>query len=277
MSVLTLARGRRLHVSRLIEGLCRSTLPPDELIIVDMGGPPIDVSVASFPVRVLPLTDVHLPLAKARNLAAALARNAVLVFLDVDCIPAAGLLGALRDTLGQHDALVCAEIRYLTKLAVQPYWQEDDLWGNSVTHPVRSFPPSGIRVESNPGLFWSLAFGITAALFARLGGFDERFSGYGAEDTDFGFRAHHAGVDLLFLGGAVAFHQYHDTYDPPLQHFDDIIRNARVFFEKWGVWPMRGWLDEFEQLRLIRRENGIIFKVRSPSRSDIHTAKQRKA
>jgi hypothetical protein len=43
VSVLTLASGRRLHLQRLIEGLCRSEVAPDELIIVDMGGPAIKI------------------------------------------------------------------------------------------------------------------------------------------------------------------------------------------------------------------------------------------
>jgi GT2 family glycosyltransferase len=276
LSVLTLARGRRLHLSRLIEGLNRSTLSPNELIVVDMGGPPIDLSTSSCPIKVMPLKDGDLPLAKARNLAASAACNELLIFLDVDCIPMAGLVGAMRNALEQHDALVCAEIRYLNEAAIQDDWREDVLLWDSAPHPARAFPPAGMRVESNPGLFWSLAFGISAAVFKSIGGFDERFHGYGAEDTDFGFRAHKAGFDLLFLGGAGAFHQYHDTYDPPLQHYDDIIRNAEAFFAKWGVWPMQGWLESFERLQLMRRESGVIIKLRQPHAFEIEAAKQQK-
>ena len=74
---------------------------------------------------------------------------------------------------------------------------------------------------------------------------------YGAEDTDFGFRADAAGIDLRFVGGTGAFHQYHEVYSPPLQHFDDIVRNARLFHAKWRKWPMQGWLEAFSAAKLI--------------------------
>ncbi len=211
VSVLTLAHGRRPHLRRLIEGLCRSEVAPDELIIVDMGGPAIEVPVAPFPIRVLALRNHHLPLAAARNLAASEARHEYLVFLDVDCIPMAALLGSVCSTLEKQNVLLCAEIRYLSETPVHETWVEEALVRDSKTHPARTFPATGTRVECNPGLFWSLAFGVRRALFHNLGGFDERFTGYGGEDTDFGFRAHRAGVELLFLGGTGAFHQYHET------------------------------------------------------------------
>jgi len=71
----------------------------------------------------------------------------------------------------------------------------------------------------------------SAGMFAE--GFDEAFAGYGAEDTDFGFRAREADLPLVYMGGPGASHQFHDTFDPPLHHFQDIIRNARMFREKW--------------------------------------------
>jgi GT2 family glycosyltransferase len=274
ISVLTLCRDRRAHLANLIEGLRRSTVAPDELLIVDMGGPPIQISACAFPVEVLTVNEASLPLAKARNLAAAQARRETLVFLDVDCIPMAGLLAAIQSTREARDAVICAEVRYLNKGAVPSGWTEVDLLRQSVSHPARVFPASGVQVQTNPGLFWSLAFAISQSLFRHLGGFDERFIGYGAEDTDFGFRAKLAGAELLFLGGAGAFHQHHDVFDPPLQHFEDIVRNARIFHQRWKIWPMRNWLDAFERSGLIRFEDGKIVTIRSPRRAEIAAAKQ---
>ncbi len=273
LSVLTLARGRRQHLQRLIEGLCRSETAPDELIIVDMGGPAIECPAASFPIKVLALGDNHLPLAQARNRAASEARHELLIFLDVDCIPMAALLGSMHSALEKHNVLLCAEIHYMNEAAICDEWKEDSLLRDSKTHPVRDFPATGTRVEGNPGLFWSVAFAVRRALFKKLGGFDERFTGYGGEDTDFGFRAHQAGVKLLFLGGTGAFHQYHQTYEPPLQHFYDIVRNAEIFFKIWGVWPMKGWLESFESLGLIRLGDSEIITLRSPNTSEIEKAR----
>jgi GT2 family glycosyltransferase len=277
LSVLTLARGRRPHLQRLIEGLCRSELAPNELIIVDMGGPAIEYPAAPFPIRLLALSDSHLPLAQARNLAASEARHEFLLFLDVDCIPMAGLLGSICCILEKHNGLLCAEIYYLSETAIHEKWEEATLLRDSKTHQARAFPTTGTRVERNPGLFWSLAFAVRRALFQNLGGFDERFTGYGAEDTDFSFRAHQSGVELLFLGGAGAFHQYHETYEPPLQHFEDIVRNAGTFFKIWGFWPMKGWLGSFEQLGLIRLRDNKIITIRSPNASEIEMARSHTA
>jgi N-acetylglucosaminyl-diphospho-decaprenol L-rhamnosyltransferase len=41
-----------------------------------------------------------------------------------------------------------------------------------------------------------------------------------------------------------------------VEHLDDILRNGRLFHERWGEWPMAGWLEEFEQRGLVRRVNG---------------------
>ena len=75
--------------------------------------------------------------------------------------------------------------------------------------------------------------------------------GYGGEDTDLGFTARQKGIDIWSIPGATAYHQHHETHDPPVQHLADIVANARCFRAKWGVWPMRGWLRAFADDGLI--------------------------
>ncbi len=263
-SVLTLVRGRGAHLARLIEGLARSHVLPAELIVADMDHEPIRLPLTPFPASKVRIGGSALALAKARNAAARAARSDILLFLDVDCIPGSNFVGAMAETVGAQDALVCAEARYLPAGAVHEDWQERDLLSAGRPHPVRPFPVQGCRPETNPGLFWSLAFGVRRAAFERLGGFDERFVGYGAEDTDFGFRAAQAGLPLLFLGGAPVFHQNHEIEDPPLRHFNDIVRNARRFRKRWGVWPMEGWLRDFAASGLIRLSSDAIVILKRP-------------
>ena len=86
----------------------------------------------------------------------------------------------------------------------------------------------------------------------RVGGFCERYTGYGGEDTDFGWSARAAGVPLWWVGGAWAYHQHHGPGGPPAQHLHDIVRNAGVFFDRHGTWPMRGWLEQFAEQGLAR-------------------------
>jgi GT2 family glycosyltransferase len=254
ISVLTIVRDREAHLTQLVEGLRRSACRPAELVVVDMSTTPVARTEAPFPIRIDRFPTDGLPLAAARNRAAALASSPHLVFLDVDCIALSACLGTLGDALAAHDALVCADIRYLGEGDALPGWTEAALLARGRSHAVRAFPAAGLRRENDPGLFWSLAFAIRAARFAALGGFDEAFTGYGGEDTDFGYRADRAGTPLLFAGGAIACHQHHESHDPPLAHVADIVRNACVFHDRWGWWPMTGWLDAFAARGLIVRD-----------------------
>ena len=79
--------------------------------------------------------------------------------------------------------------------------------------PPAARPPS-TTLDDRHHLFWSLAFGVTAATWDDLGGFDTGYSGYGAEDTDFAMRARRHGVEMAWFAGGTAFHQWH----PPTRH-----------------------------------------------------------
>jgi GT2 family glycosyltransferase len=274
ISVLTLVKQRHQHLHRLIDGLARSDIQPDELIIVAMDDTPIRISETRFPTRIVPHRSAGLPLAQARNMAAAAARCPLLLFLDVDCIPMRGMIGAMAHHLDRYDGLIGAEVHYLPAGAVVLPWDEARLSDCAVTHPAREFPRHGVSKAPQPGLFWSLAFGVRRNLFSSLGGFDERFTGYGAEDTDLAFRSSRAGVEILFAGGPGVFHQHHANFDPPLQHFDDIIRNAVQFYDIWGVWPMEGWLDRFAGLGLIERTPTSLVLRRPPTTTEIIKAKR---
>lgn len=273
LSVLTLAKGRAGHLANLIEGLRRGERAPDELIVINMGSERTELPSAYFPIRMERIAGEALPLAAARNRAAALARYDRLLFLDVDCIPAAGLVAAMSIALTSQDALICPEVLYLGPDDARGAWREDDLIRCGSPHPARPFPKHGFAVQSNAGLFWSLAFGIRRDRFAILGGFDETFIGYGAEDTDFGFRAAAADLPLLMMAGPGAFHQHHEVSDPPFEHLDDIVRNAETFYAKWRVWPMQGWLDDFEALGLISIQDGAIRQLERSTDIPVQTAR----
>lgn len=252
LSVLTLARGRTAHLVNLVEGLRRSQTPPAELVVIDMNDEPLILAPCPFPTRLVRLSGDRLPLAEARNLAARLSAGEKLLFLDADCIPSRGLVGALDRALDEIDAFICPETLYLGPQDARGRWSEADLDAAGKSHPVRPFPRSGRSIEPNPGLFWSLAFGVRRATFETLGGFDEAFVGYGGEDTDLGFAAQAAGVPIVLTAEARAFHQHHPSSDPPVEHLADIVRNAEIFRRKWGRWPMEGWLAAFERDGLIR-------------------------
>ncbi|MFC7490712.1 MULTISPECIES: glycosyltransferase family 2 protein [unclassified Knoellia] len=255
--VVTIAHGRHHHLREQRRAL--HALSPDTAhVIVAMDDPDID-EVAG---RGSGTTVVHvagdprgLPLAHARNVGVevALAAGAgLVVLLDVDCAPGPQLVPAYeRAAALAPGALLAGPVTYLdegTAIPPDPWLLE----GLRAPHAVRPDPPAGeLERGGDHDLFWSLSCALTPATWRAVGGFHEDYVGYGAEDTDFGWTARSRGVDLVWVGGADAFHQFHPVSHPPVEHVADIVRNATTFHERWGRWPMHGWLDEFARRGLV--------------------------
>lgn len=261
-AVITIVAGRHDHLLAQQRGLLLGTRHPDLYVVVAMGDPlalqltaagPLAGSGCTMLMHNIP-ADGPLPLAAARNVGAvaALAAGAdMLIFLDVDCVPSPSLVAA-------YDKAVRAEARPALHCGVVQYLDEDvdamkihpaELGGRP--HGARPQPMPGISSASDDWqLFWSLSFAVSNLTWQQLGGFCEEYRGYGAEDTDFGYHAFLSGINLRWLGGADAFHQYHDSQNPPVSHLADVIRNATVFHRRWGFWPMQGWLQAFREMGL---------------------------
>ncbi|HXH33485.1 MAG TPA: glycosyltransferase [Plantibacter sp.] len=193
-----------------------------------------------------------LRLAAARNAgaAAALAAGAeLLVFLDADCVPGPSMLSRYREAAARHPAAVlCGPVTYLD--AGVDTTDADTLAARTAPHPARPNPSEGserVATADEYSLFWSLSFALTAETWRHAPRFDEGFEGYGGEDTDFAWSLRVVQVPLAWVGGAHAYHQYHETQSPPWQHLDDILRNGAHFAAKWGQWPMTGWLEAFAE------------------------------
>lgn len=263
VAVVVVVHGRHEHLTRQHAALGRSTRAIDDLVVVSMS----DVTVDRWEPGAAPRPHVvrldadpgALPLARARNVGADVARRLgadLLVFLDVDCLPAPDLLQAYADADAAYpDALLCGPVAYLPPPPPQGYPQEglEDL---APPHPGRPAPlPGEVVVDADRHeLFWSLSFALRTRTWDRIGGFDEAYVGYGGEDTDFGRRAHEAGIPLAWVGGARAFHQHHPVSRPPVEHVGDIVRNAGIFHRRWGTWPMTTWLSELEACGLVHRD-----------------------
>ena len=280
-AVVTLAHGRHTHLANQRRSLAASEVTPDLHVVVAMDDPAIEDVLAAHPVpgsttTVVPCdrVDGNLPLASARNLGAQVATEAgarVLVFLDVDCVAEPGLVGTYATTVGgaSQDSpaddtppaprLWCGVTGRLREVAdaAKDYPVEDPAALRALSDPAAGRPtPAPGEVVEEPELtrFWSLNFAMTARDFTAVGGFDEAYVGYGGEDTDFAQRLGAAGGSMAWLGGATAHHQWHTTHSPPWDHVEDVVRNAGVFAERWGWWPMEGWLAQFAEAGLVRRD-----------------------
>lgn len=259
-AVITIVAGRHSHLQLQLRGLLVGTLQPDRHIVVSMQDPAIRTLLA----RQAPWVDIvettrqadAFPLARARNIGAERAINAgadLLIFLDVDCVPGPLLVSRYvqHATQEERPSLLCGPVSYLPPPPRSGY-RLSSLAEVGHPHPARPVPPeNGALADGDHTLFWSLSFAVRAELWRQIGGFCELYVGYGAEDTDFGQVAASQGIGLTWVGGAWAYHQYHPSPDPPVQHLEDIVRNAAIFQQRWGWRPMTGWLGEFERRGLI--------------------------
>ena len=274
VAVVTLAHGRHAHLRAQLAALAVGTRVPDIWVGAAMDDEHLESVVrhqasSSRPadkieVVHLPRRHGHLPLAAARNAAAAraIALGAdVLVFLDVDCLPSERLVERYAEACQamagtscgpRPPAVVSGAVHYLPPLPPGRGTYDPADLRRSEPHPARPVAPElDIVPEDDLRLFWSLSFGLSSADWDELGGFDETYVGYGGEDTDFAMRLGRNGGRLYWLGGATAYHQYHEVEDPPRRHLADIVRNSNLFHDRWGEFPMGEWLDAFAAEGLI--------------------------
>lgn len=107
-------------------------------------------------------------------------------------------------------------------------------------------PPGEIRLTRKCVCF--IAALIPAHIWSQIGPLDERFEGYGWEDTDYCRRVVEAGYSLGIIGAVVATHGYRDmaisgTFRPTfgLEKQTQLYHQNRELFEaKWGDGPQLG-------------------------------------
>ncbi|MCF6377406.1 galactosyltransferase-related protein [Nocardioides KLBMP 9356] len=256
-AVVTVVHGRHDHLELQRLSLALSTRAPDEHVVVAVDDPV--VAAADWCAAELPTHPLGLPIAAARNRGAevAIERGAdVLVFLDVDCLAAPGLVTAYGEVVRDEPTIVWSgPVTYLEEPPPGGY-DLSRLAALDSPHPARPAPGPGVRTRgADPDLFWSLSFACSVEAWHGLGGFCEDYVGYGGEDTDFARTIAASDLDLGWVGDARAYHQWHPVSRPPVEHVDDIVRNAAIFQRRWGTTPMLGWLEAFEERGLVSRDD----------------------
>ena len=243
VSVVTIAKDRRAHLARHREWLARNAAGVEH-VIVDMGGESIPEGPGTI-VDFDTSPERPLPLAAARNAGVRATGSDVVVFLDVDCLAGTGLVSTYCRRVARYGGVWSGPVGHLPPSDTIGDWSQDALCARAVFHDGRPRLGQAPAHAPGPELFWSLSFALSRTTWELVGGFDEDYTGYGGEDTDFARTAVARGIELWFDGSALAFHQHHPVSSPPVEHLDDIVRNANLFHAKWGVWPMEGWLRAF--------------------------------
>lgn len=275
ISVCTLAGGRAGHLHNVVLGLNAQELPPDELVIAVMQPEPYVLPETRFPVRQLMIGADGIPLAAARNAAAKAANGETLIFLDVDCLPDPAFVADYARLLDEMDVLLMGEVLYLPAGATAGGIDIARFAEIGVKHSERAGPPAGpIGDCTDYRCFWSLNFAMRRSTFLRVGGFDERYVGYGGEDTDFGRMVAEAGVPIHWVRGARVYHQHHAHHMPPVHHIDSVIANAARFRDKWGHFTMEHWLKAFTLMGLVRLQDGEHVRLREVNDADLALTRQ---
>lgn len=264
-TLVTVVRGRHGHLDRQRAWIAAMDPAPPRHVVVAMGDPGVADVLEQFPAVPTTLVELavdgELPLAAARNagVAAATAAGASTVaLLDVDCLPAASLAGdyaTALDRVAAHPgpSVLCGRVRYLPEGLTDADHTPNRLATVGRDHPLRVVPDDDTPVPGDPRLLWSLNFATRTDAWHRIGGFDEAYVGYGGEDTDFGQRLAAAGGTMWWIRGGLAYHQWHPSASPPVQHAAAIARNANLFAARWGFEPMEGWLAALAELGVLQR------------------------
>ena len=206
-----------------LAGLERQAWPPEllEVVVVDDGSDPPLARPARTPLdlKVVRQDRCGFGLARARNTGVRAAAHDILVFLDGDVIPEAGLVSAhARWHHAVSDALTLGFCAYVSAAgvgagAVRAHrGRLGELFaGRPIDSPwlERHMARTDDLTTRHGDLFRAVTglSGISRALFEEVGGFDETFTRYGGEDTEFGWRAQVRGALLVPERDAFGWHQ----------------------------------------------------------------------
>ncbi len=218
----------QIELSRTLAGLAAQSYPSAlfEVVVVDDGSDPplvLDDPPVGLSISVISQDDRGFGLARARNTGAAAVDAEILIFLDSDMVPERTWLAAhARWHHTVSDALVVGFRRHVEfgsktaeviGSAVHDGRMEDVFSGEEVDEPewinfhmartkeLSAGHHDGFRAITGGNL------SVRAEFFSDVGRFDESFTRWGAEDTEFAYRAYVGGAMLIPERTALAWHQ----------------------------------------------------------------------
>ncbi len=193
-----------------------------EVVIVDDGSRlPLEAPADSpLPIRVVHQEDMGFGLARARNTGAHAASNPILVFLDCDMMPEADWLsGHARWHHAASDVLTLGFRAHVDVAGIGA----DDVRGRagSLEELFAGRPwtrPEWIEfhmtrtddLTREDDIFRAVTggnLGVSAEFYETVGGYDESFTQWGTEDTEFGYRSYTRGGLLVPARDAMCWHQ----------------------------------------------------------------------
>jgi GT2 family glycosyltransferase len=202
---------RRESLARTLHGLERQTYPVTdfEVVVVDDGSTDGTLSwlaTASTPFRLRPIGQVHGGPAAARNRGVAEARGALIVFVDDDVAPDAGLLAAHAQAhAAAADSVVIGPMLPPDGWP-RPAWIR---WEEAKLAVEYEAMRSG-RYACTPRQFFTGNASLARSRFIAAGGFDHGFGR--AEDVELGYRLRDVGMRFVFEPRARVWHYARRTF-----------------------------------------------------------------
>lgn len=229
-SVIVVTYNSAASIEACLRSICADMGPHDELIVVDNGSADGTAGLVRtrFPQARL-LAGENIGFAGGNNLGAQIARGDYLVLLNPDTVARPGTIDALLAPLARHAdvALSTACVVHMRRPAIV------NTCGNTMHYtglaycrgagrPAREYAePADVDAVSGA------ACAIRRALFAALGGFDQRFFMY-VEDTDLSLRARLAGFRCVYTPRALVEHDYQPNYTPAKAFYLDRNRHLML-------------------------------------------------
>ncbi len=222
--VLPAYRTPAATLARTLAALEGQTYPRDlwEVVLVDDGSqPPLErPRSAALDVRVVRQERRGFGLARARNTGAGAAAGDILLFLDSDMLVEADWMAAhARWHHAVCDALTLGDVVYV---AVDGLAAETIRGRSGALRELFADRPAGPREVEDlllrtralttraDDVFRAMRggnFGVGQSFYRLVGGMDESFTRWGAEDTEFSYRAYARGGLLVPVREASAWHQ----------------------------------------------------------------------
>ncbi|MFD7524212.1 glycosyltransferase family 2 protein [Paenibacillus chitinolyticus] len=242
IAVVIPVHNQAFALSMTLHGFSLQSPPYNEcpVWVVDDGSTEPVESVVEAYKGLLPVHYVkirHGGRAAARNAGVERLSDGLVIFNDADRMPRPGFIKAHADRYcAQGEGLTVGQVREMyvpdpgahrDKVLDNYRLQKNDRQPQYVRLIRRLFAPDG-RTDSRVPWITALSgnLSVPVRLYRGLGGFDEKFSAWGFEHFEFGYRAFRKGAEFRYEEEAVNVHLAH----PRSAAYEQLIRSSHAYF-----------------------------------------------